>query len=36
MKATVKLATAYLRVGKIYLHPESRTIKGFWIACESK
>ena len=34
MKPTVKLATAYLRVGKIYLHPESRTIKGFWIACE--
>jgi hypothetical protein len=34
MKPAVKLATAYLRVGKIYLHPESRTIKGFWIACE--
>ena len=34
MRAAVKLATAYLRIGKIYLHPECRTIKGFWITCE--
>jgi hypothetical protein len=34
MKAAVKRAAAYLRNGKIYLHPDSRTIKGFWIACE--
>ena len=34
MRAAVKLAIAYLRAGKIYLHPESRTIKGFWITCE--
>jgi hypothetical protein len=34
MRAAVKLAVAYLRAGKIYLHPESRTIKGFWITCE--
>jgi hypothetical protein len=34
MKAAVKLAAAYLRTGKIYLHPDSRTIKGFWIASE--
>jgi hypothetical protein len=34
MKAAVKRAAAYLRDGKIYLHPDSRTIKGFWIACE--
>jgi hypothetical protein len=34
MKAAVKSAAAYLRNGKIYLHPDSRTIKGFWIACE--
>jgi hypothetical protein len=34
MRAAVKLAAAYLRAGKIYLHPDSRTIKGFWIACE--
>src|ERR1700732_4307283 len=34
MRAAVKLAVAYLRAGKIYLHPDSRTIKGFWIACE--
>jgi hypothetical protein len=34
MRAAVKLATAYLRIGKIYLHPDSRTIKGFWITCE--
>jgi hypothetical protein len=29
-----KSAAAYLREGKIYLHPDSRTTKGFWIACE--
>jgi hypothetical protein len=34
MRAAVKRAAAYLRSGKIYLHPDSRTIKGFWIACE--
>ena len=34
MKAVVKLAAAYLRTEKIFLHPDSRTIKGFWIACE--
>jgi hypothetical protein len=34
MNAVVKRAAAYLRTGKIYLHPDSRTIKGFWIACE--
>jgi hypothetical protein len=34
MKAAVKCAAAYLRSGQIYLHPDSRTIKGFWIACE--
>jgi hypothetical protein len=34
MKAAVKLAAAYLRSGKIFLHPESRTIKGFWITSE--
>ncbi len=34
MKAAVKLAVAYLREEKIYLHPDSRTVKGFWIACE--
>jgi hypothetical protein len=34
MKAAVKMAAAYLRTGKIYLHPDSRTIRGFWIACE--
>jgi hypothetical protein len=34
MKATVKRAGAYLRNGKIYLYPYSRTIKGFWIGCE--
>jgi hypothetical protein len=34
MKAAEKSAAAYLRSGKIYLHPDSRTIKGFWIACE--
>jgi hypothetical protein len=34
MKAAVKRATAYLRTGKIYLLPYSRTIKGFRIACE--
>jgi hypothetical protein len=34
MKAAVKRASAYLRTAKIYLLPYSRTIKGFWIACE--
>jgi hypothetical protein len=34
MKAAVKMAGAYLRTGKIYLYPYSRTIKGFWIGCE--
>ena len=34
MKTTMKSAAAYLRNGRIYLHPDSRTIKGFWIACE--
>jgi hypothetical protein len=34
MKAAMKSAAAYLRDGKIFLHPDSRTIKGFWIACE--
>jgi hypothetical protein len=34
MKAAVKRAAAYLRSGKIYLYPYSRTIKGFWIGCE--
>jgi len=34
MKAATKMASAYLRTGKIYLYPYSRTIKGFWIACE--
>ena len=34
MKAAVKRAAAYLRSGKIYLHPYSRTVKGFYIACE--
>ena len=34
MKAAMKSAAAYLRNGRIYLHPDSRTIKGFWIACE--
>jgi hypothetical protein len=34
MKAAVKRAAAYLRNDKIYLHPDSRTMKGFWIACE--
>jgi hypothetical protein len=34
MKAAVKRAAAYLRSERIYLHPDSRTIKGFWIACE--
>jgi hypothetical protein len=34
MKPAVRLAAAYLRSEKIFLHPESRTIKGFWIACE--
>jgi hypothetical protein len=32
--AAVKVATAFLRAGKIYLCPYSRTIKGFWIGCE--
>jgi hypothetical protein len=34
MKSTMKSAAAYLRDGKIFLHPDSRAIKGFWIACE--
>jgi hypothetical protein len=34
MKTAVRRAAAYLRTGKIFLHPDSRTIKGFWIACE--
>jgi hypothetical protein len=34
MKTAVKSAAACLRDGKIFLHPDSRTIKGFWIACE--
>jgi hypothetical protein len=34
MRAAMKGAAAYLRDGKIFLHPDSRTIKGFWIACE--
>jgi hypothetical protein len=34
MNAAVKRAAAYLKAEKIYLHPDSRTIKGFWIACE--
>ena len=34
MKPAVKLAAAYLRSEKIFLYPESRTTKGFWIACE--
>lgn len=34
MRSAVKRAAAFLRVGKIYLYPYSRTIKGFWIACE--
>jgi hypothetical protein len=34
MKPAVKRAAAYLRDDKIYLHPDSRTTKGFWIACD--
>ena len=34
MTAAVKRAAAYLRDDKIYLHPDSRTVKGFWIAYE--
>jgi hypothetical protein len=34
MRAAVKLAASYLRAGRLYLHPESRTIKGFWITSE--
>jgi hypothetical protein len=34
MKTAVKSAAACLRDGKISLHPDSRTIKGVWIACE--
>jgi hypothetical protein len=34
MRAAVKMAAAYLRTGRIYLYPYSRTIKGFWIGCE--
>ena len=32
--AAEKMATAYLRNEKIYLHPDSETVKGFWMACE--
>jgi hypothetical protein len=28
------MAAAFLRAEKIYLYPYSRTIKGFWVACE--
>jgi hypothetical protein len=34
MKAAVMKASAFLRTGKIYLYPYSKTTKGFWIACE--
>jgi hypothetical protein len=34
MKAATKMASAFLRTGRIYLYPYSRTTKGFWIACE--
>jgi hypothetical protein len=34
MNPSVKRAGAYLRAEKIYFHPDSRTVKGFWIACE--
>jgi hypothetical protein len=34
MRAAVKMAAAFLRAEKIYLYPYSRTIKGFWVACE--
>jgi hypothetical protein len=34
MNPTEKSTAAYLRNSKIYMHPFSRTIKGFWIACE--
>ena len=34
MREAVKRAAAYLRNDKIFLHPDSRTVKGFWIACE--
>ena len=30
----MKSAGAYLRNGRIFLHPDSKTIKGFWIASE--
>jgi hypothetical protein len=34
MNQAEKKAAAYLRADKIYLHPDSRTTEGFWIACE--
>lgn len=34
MRRSAKCAAAYLRDGAIFLHPDSRTTKGFWIACE--
>ena len=34
MTATERRASAYLRDGKIYLNPFSKTIKKLWIACE--
>jgi hypothetical protein len=34
MKPAVKMASAFLRTGKIFLYRYSRTTKGFWIACE--
>jgi hypothetical protein len=34
MNAADRRASAFLRTGKIYLYPYSRTIKGFWIGCE--
>jgi hypothetical protein len=33
-RSTVKSATAHLRNEKIFLQPDSKTIKGFWISCE--
>ena len=30
----MKSATAYLRHENVFLQPDSRTIKGFWISCE--
>lgn len=34
MNTIVICVIAYLRTDKIFLHPNSRTIKGFWGACE--